>query len=811
MRSSITAALWLMLVSLSLADGTTKEALATFKKEVWPVLEAHCVKCHGPDKQKARLRLDELNPDLIGGADAETWHDVQTALDLGEMPPEDEEQLSEKDRATLVNWLRQEMERVVEVKRSTGGQVVLRRLNRFEYNRTMQDLLGLDLDFARDLPPESLSEDGFQNNGSVLGMTALQLEYYLKAARAAMEKAIVTTPEPRVVEHTATESVADKGKGNWTNRLGRSGTFVARMTEFPDEGEFVIRLKARAEVKEAMPHPRMRVELGYRADTQTPRRVLGVVDVSSKEGQVFEFRGRVSEFPQQSGKQSKYPGMLVWATNVYDDGKPATKSKQVVEEVILPNGKKKKTKKTIWPEDSDFPKIVVESFEFAGPIFESWPPEHHSKILFSSDKKEDEKAYAVEVLQRFMERAYRRPIETDEVEGMIYYYERIRPDTESFEVAMREVLSMVLISPDFLYLIEPAGKDGKRALSGYELASRLSYFLWSTMPDQRMLELANSGKLNDDAVLRKEVGRMLSDERSWAFVERFADQWLDLGGLDRVAVNPEYYAEFDNDLKPDMRKETHHFFAEILYKDISALNFIDSDFAMLNEPLARHYGIPGPKGSSSFERVVLKPEDGRGGLLAQASILTANSTGEDSHPIKRGVWILERLLHDPPAPPPPNVPDLDQENPEFAKLPLKQQLEIHRKDPACMNCHQGIDPWGIALEQYDAVGLLRDEVRRKTGKGKGGFTLTVVDASDELPGGEPVNGLEDLKSYLLAEKREQFAEALASKMLAYALGRSLELSDEQTVEELTESFISDNFRLSALIGRIVTCEEFRTK
>ena len=256
-----------------------------------------------------------------------------------------------------------------------------------------------------------------------------------------------------------------------------------------------------------------------------------------------------------------------------------------------------------------------------------------------------------------------------------------------------------------------------------------------------------------------------------------------------------------------MRGETQAFFAEVLRKDESALAFLDSDFAMLNQPLAKHYGLTGPRGIS-FERVALKPDDLRGGLLTQASVLLSNSTGEDSHAIKRGVWIRERLLDDPPSPPPPNVPNLNQENRDLSSRPLKEQLVAHRENEACARCHRGIDPWGIALEEFDATGLFREKIQRKSGKKVVSFD---VDAKATLPDGHEVNGLVELKRYLLTKKRQHFARAMVSRMLAYSLGRSLELSDYETVDELTAEFIKSDFKLRKLIQLISASEAFGSK
>jgi hypothetical protein len=376
---------------------------------------------------------------------------------------------------------------------------------------------------------------------------------------------------------------------------------------------------------------------------------------------------------------------------------------------------------------------------------------------------------------------------------------------------MREVLAMVLVSPDFLYLVEPASPDDKRKLNDHELASRLSYFLLATQPDARLTRVADAGKLRQNETLKRQARRLLKQDQAWQFIEQFTDQWLDLGALDRVAINPEFYPDFDNALKPEMRRETQHFFAEILRNDLSALNLLDSDFAVLNEPMARHYGLKGPKGSA-FERVALKASDPRGGVLTQGAILLGNSTGADSHPVKRAVWLRDRLLNDPPAPPPPNVPVLDEEDPDFAKLSVRRQLEIHRKDPACADCHRGIDPWGVALEEFGADGLWRSEILRKEKVGKRLKDVNIpVKSEATLPGGYKVTGVEDLKRHLVEEKHEEFTRALTSRLLAYALGRSLELGDSETVDALTKSFAQNDYNLRKLIEDIVTSEPFVTK
>lgn len=791
----------LILCTLILAAGGVLAA-DSFEQEVRPVLERRCVMCHGEAMAQASVRLDTLSTDLIEDRRAgETWHDVLNVLNRGEMPPKGVPGLTTEERAAVVDWLTAELAKASKARRANGGQVVMRRLNRVEYQNTMRDLLGLDVDYVRNLPPDEMSRDGFLNNGQALRISAMQLEYYLRAARSGLGRAIVEGPAPPVFAHSAEETVHDKVNNIlWSNRLGRNGTFVARIPEFPDEGEFLMRIRARAVLPSAdSPYPRMHVALGYRADTQTPQREVAVVDVRSEEAQVFEFRGRIEEFPLQSRTQSKYPGLLVWAQNVYSDGRPTPPGREIKEEI---DGKVKK--RWEWEEDPSFPSIIVESIEFQAPVYLQWPPQHHRALIPQTPASADlEPGAARAALEGFLPRAYRRPVTASDLETSMRFFERVRPTVGSFEEAMRDVLAMALISPDFLYRVEVDDEDHGR-LDDHELASRLSYFLWSTMPDERLRRLADEGRLSDPEVLAQETTRLLDDPRAWAFIRQFSDQWLDLGGVDRVAVNPNYYPDFDPALKAEMRRETQHFFAEILRRDLSALQLLRADFAMLNQPLAAHYGIDGPRGGE-FERVALRPGDRPGGLLGQGSILLANSTGEDSHPIERGVWVRKALLNDPPAPPPPAVPNLDGSE-DSALLPLKRQLEMHRDNAACAHCHQGIDPWGIALEELDAVGLLRDEIFRQAGDREARHP---VDAAATLPDGSEVDGVRELIDYLHTNKDHEFARAVTSKLLTYALGRSLEFSDDETVDSLTERFRADGYRLRGLITMMVAGEEFR--
>lgn len=779
---------------------------AEFDKDIRPLLNQFCLRCHGPDEQNGRMRFDTLSTDLVKDrAAAEDWHETLNALNRGEMPPEDEPQPAADQLELLTGWMRESIDNAIKARRGKGGLAVMRRLNRTEYQNTMRDLLGFEMDYVRDLPPEGLSPDGFRNNGLSLRMTPMQLEYYLEAARKALDRVIVTTPEPKVFHHEFDKSNHKKWLRNPTisdNRLDRVSIFLARMEpDYPETGDFLIRVRAHAERKNGFGFPRMNVSIGYRPDTKVILTTALETDVKSPESKLFEIRGRIENFPLPVRGQSKYPGLVIHIKNVYDDGNP-----------VPPRVKKKNEKGkeiSVDPDEPDFPKLFVDSVTFDGPVFEVWPPAHHRRILFDSELRETNEAeYVREVLRRFIRRAWRRPPTNSEIEGFAKFFDSLRDDFPVFEEAMRETLALALISPDFLYLAEPAGKE-KRKLTSWELAARLSYFLWSTMPDDQLFKRAKSGELSKPEVLAAQVDRMIDDDRAWQFVDQFAGQWLNLGGMDRVAISQDYYPDFEDELKPHLRNETLHFFMTLLRKNRTARNFVESDFAILNEPLARHYGIEDIHGYD-FREVALPAESRRGGLLTQGSILLANSTGEDSHPIKRAVWLRRRLLDDPPAPPPPNVPELASDNADFAKLSIRKQLEIHVKDPACATCHRDIDPWGIALENFDAVGRWRDEIRRAD-KGKKSFSTLPVDRLTELPDGSIVESPEQLKRYLLEKRGDEFARTIVTKLLTWSLGRSLDLSDEPDIAALTDNFVQNDLKLRDLIHEIIKSDPFLTK
>ena len=781
-----------------------------YQEDVRPVLQQHCFTCHGPEKQKGKIRLDVLDPDMVNGNAAETWHDALNMLNRGEMPPEDEPQLSAGERRKLVGWLTSELRRAAEAQHATGGQVVMRQLNRVEYQYTMTDLLGLEMDYSKDLPSDARSPEGFKNNGASLGMTALQIENYLKIARQALDFVLV---EGEQGERKVTVLDRNKGRmkgpsskrfaGDSSERLGRVNFWHGSFKDLPRTGRFSIRVKAYTDRKPGQPTPILSAQYGYFVSGLNLNIMgdAGEAAVTSSTPEYYEISGWPEFFPLPEAHVpgSKLNGIIT-LQNALDDGEPPAQAVNKVIEEKDKKGKIRKKKVKVFPEDPDFPRIIIESVEIIRNDYPSWPPPPHRRIIREGEELSDPQALE-KILARFLRRAWRRPANGDEVNKWLAHYERMRKQADTPVLALRETLSAALASSHFLYLSEPFRSDQPRKLNAHELATRLSYFLWSSMPDEELSALADSGRLLESKVLREQFARMLADDKADRFAGQFSMQWLDLEGVDRVAVNPQYYKDFDNALKPDMIAETQAFFREILRSNTSALQFLDADFTMLNARLAKHYGLKGPR-SQNFERVSLHGTDRPGGVLGHASTHLAGSDGADSHPIKRAVWIREHLLHDPPNPPPPDVPSVEKSVPNFEKLSIREQMEVHREKEACADCHRNIDPWGIALERFDAIGLPREKTARRK---------KPVSTDTVLPGNYPAGGLGDLQKYLLTERRDQFVRALVTKIFIYALGRSVELRDSPLIEELSESFARDGYRLPSLMADIVTSQPFLSR
>ena len=441
------------------------------------------------------------------------------------------------------------------------------------------------------------------------------------------------------------------------------------------------------------------------------------------------------------------------------------------------------------------PPLLVEQIEVEAPFHPVWPPASHTAIFPERGDRESDEAYAERVLVRFMSRAFRRAAVAGDAVPYLAFFREVRPEVDTFEDAIKETLIAVLCSPRFLFLVEGPGERADELLSPFALANRLSYFLWNGPPDEALRNAALFGTL--DGALEAHVDRMLDDPRARRFVDAFATEWLRLDRLEDMTIDADRFPKFTRFVKRDMREETLRFVHRVFAEDLDVMTLVDSDFAMLNQNLAEFYGVADVVGPH-FRPVVLPRSEGRGGLMSQGAFLAGHSDGLEPHPIKRAVWVKEKLLGSPPPPPPPNVPDLDAEAPEMKGLTLKEQLELHRDNPSCHDCHASFDPFGVALERYNAVGLL--ETQRKG---------RPIDASVALPDGTEIDGAPELKAYLAGPARERFMGSVVEHLFAYALGRDLVFSDDQELEAIARETEARGGTGRALLRAIVTSPSFR--
>lgn len=854
--------LWLTFVACGPSLARSDEPLEFAR--VAPIFEASCIGCHTGNEPEGNLAIDALDPDLVNGRDGDFWREVLDRLNFGDMPPESEPELAAEDRELLIAWLVQERRRATLANNPTAH---FRRLTRREYELTMQELLGVELPFGNRLPEEGKSLDGFRNDGLMLRMSPRQYETYLQIADEGLAEVIVSGPPPEVQHFRfaagqAKEDLLVETVPRDAERPGKAFDFFAKGTEAPvykiwrmppssPDYDGTLPPSAVERHREAAyklpPHSfAIGLHHAFRQGEALVRVRVARLDSSAKESveapgsnltEPAEAIVSAEVLAAQPSLRSPILTVALGSTNrhgveLQSLGEPVvidhTDFREHVfrvrmENMPLPNvGESTKFNATVlavWnsaralPAEAQPPRMKVDSIEFEFPYLESWPPATHSKILVAnanaSYEQHAEPNYARSVISKFAERAYRRPVEVEEVDRLMQFWGHSRQEVETFEESIRETLGVVLAAPQFLSLTAQQDPGGAtEQLDDYELASRLSYFLWSRPPDETLVELAARLQLSSPDVLVAQTQRMLQDPRAWEFMEQFTEQWLELDRLQRVIVNPTHYPTFDDELGVAMRLETVHYLADILRSNASVLQILDSNFIYVNDLLAEHYGLDAVVGPH-FRRVELAADHHRGGVMTHASVLTGTSDGTDGHPIKRGMWLLRNLLDERPPPPPPTVPELDREDPDVRDLTMRQALAVHRDSAACAGCHRKIDPWGIAFEEYDAVGNWQRagtgaELRQRR-------TEHPVDAAVELPGGVAIDGMRDLKTEFLRTKHADFRRALSRKMLSYALGRSLTLYDQEAADLLAQHLPERGDGLGTLVELITASETFQSK
>ncbi|MBM3878044.1 MAG: DUF1592 domain-containing protein [Verrucomicrobia bacterium] len=753
-------------------------------------LQKHCFECHDADTQKGKVRLDNLPANFAAQANAEIWGKVFSQLERREMPPKKKPQPADAERQAVLDWLGPQLRAAVAARQQAEGRVALRRLNRFEYQNTMHDLLGIQVNLM-ELLPEDGSAHGFDKVSSALTLSPVQVEKYLEAADLALDTAIGVGPRPQFVQQrfAATNLIAG-WEAKSQRRLDGGGLVIFNSGYSPTE---LRRFRA--------PAPG-----SYRV------RVSAYGFQSSNAPVTFRLYGGSFNV---GGKTKLLGHFLV----------PADKPKLV--ELTAHLETRGDTLKLIpygtipWQNTADQytgPGVAVEWIEIEGPLeAKEWPPATRKNLLGETDPDRGTFADAERIVKGFAPRAFRRPVsDADLAPYLALVRERLDKRVPSGD-ALRVGLKALLVSPRFLMLDEQPG-----TLDGHALAARLSYFLWSTMPDAALLAAAAKGELSKPAALRAQVERMLNHPKARAFTENFTGQWLGLRNIEFTTPDARLYPEFDELLQVAMVRETHAFFDELLKGDLSVMNFVESDFAMLNERLAKHYGIPGVSGLD-IRRVALRPEWHRGGVMTHASVLKVTANGTTTSPVIRGAWVAERILGKPVPPPPANVPAVEPDI-RGAKN-IRDQLAKHRDVESCAGCHAKMDPLGFALESYDVIGGWRQRYRISPERNQRGVEYVAlrvnerdlrvaigprVDPGDTLADGRKFRDLAELKKHLLADP-DALARGLADKLLIYATGHGLEFTDEVVLTDIVRRVRAQKFGLRALIHEVVASPTFQSK
>ena len=794
---------WAILATIAIMSASASAAEpATFRTEGVAFLRKHCISCHSDQKPKAELSLAKYADDASLVQNRKVWQRVLDVLKAGEMPPEGKPRPMAGEVEAFTAIVNGVFDRADRNAKPDPGRVTMRRLNRNEYNNTIRDLVGVDFTPADDFPSDDVGY-GFDNIGDVLTLPPVLLERYLAAAESVMARAITPNPPKPPnrgvgTQYTEPASANVPMKNNFRIVvMKKDGTPVETGPVFtryqvPADGEYIARTRVYVETTSTKP-VKVAILIGCKSE------VKGVATDAEAE--------------TISGGAVKSLRPFIIAKIVEVKARTAKDAETIEAKIPADVGLDKFAVALVKSDENEpTPTLYIQHLSLEGPL--DTRPASHRKLL-ACDPKKPQAEQTREVLTRFVNRAYRRPATADEIARLTKLVDMVLARGDKWEAGIQLAMQAVLVSPKFLFRVELDDRPDTPAshpIDEYQLASRLSYFLWASLPDDELFDLAAKKQLT--ANLEPQVRRMLKDPRSRSLVNSFAMQWLQLQNLRTFQPDAKLFPQFQEPLRAAMLEETRLFLDAIIREDRSILEILDADFTFLNEGLARHYGIrdtagnvagaktPRPGGKpiprEEFVRVNLGGT-GRGGVLTQASVLTVTSNPTRTSPVKRGRWVLEQLLGTPPPPPPPNVPELEKDGKPLSAGSLRQRMEEHRKNPACANCHAKMDPLGFGLENFDAVGAFRSK--------DGDFT---IDPSGTLPDGAKFAGPTELKTILLA-KKDLFARCLAEKMLTYALGRGLEYYDKRAVDGITANLAKNDYRFSALVVGIVTSDPFRLR
>lgn len=791
--------------------------------------DAYCIDCHDPDTAKGDFHIDLLKA-VESPEDAEYWQLTLDNLHLGEMPPEDKKQPSAAELAPVVAWIEEGLARAAAKLKGHTGEVVLRRLNRTEYENTIEDLFDVRGDYAEGFP-EDAKEEGFDNIGAALMMSAEQLDAYMKATQFILDRAIVTKPKPE--SKSATFTLHDLNREAWESQ--KSG-LKRRLAEFesltPDEQKRTREMERKqsenplygyrfpAVVEGALVQPTP--EMGPGVDAALP--VNGGFGSRPSTQDYFRvrepgwYRFVLTAYAFQAGGESVQVKIesgsfregttpdLVGVISLAD----ATPKEHMFRIYLQPNdqvrfemlnGERPAGNRDFLAMKSRM--AAIREVRIEGPVVEEWPPRGHRLLLGERSVETLGDADMPAIFAELAPRLFRRPVAESVVKEYVDHYQAMRAEAEPLE-AFRLTVTAMMASPFFLYHLEPGA-----APDGYALANRLSYFLRRSTPDGELLGLAAGGKLTDAAALRAQAGRLLADEKADRFLRDFTGQWLKVNQVGEMQPDAALYPEYDAQLEHAMKEETVAFIGEMLRSDEPLLSLIDSDWAMLNERLATHYGLSGVEGND-FRRVPLnRAETVRGGLLTQASLLNVTSNGTTTSPVVRGVFLLDRILGTPAPPPPPDVPPIE---PDIrGASTINEQLAKHREIAQCGACHAKIDPYGIALENFDVIGGWRESYRALDATGNPNRPKLTdgkpVSPGDKLPRHGAFSGFREFREILKKDERLIY-ENMAHQLATFALGRKMDFADEPALKSIAAKTKQSGGGLRTMILELVSSELF---
>jgi hypothetical protein len=750
--------------SNSLVTGEPPED-QTFQSKILPFLKKYCLDCHNGSKASGGLTLEGYQSEGHARKDRKTWATVEHVLAASEMPPMKKAQPTKQEREFVIAWIENALTKIDCTGPKDPGRVTIRRLNRAEYNNTIRDLCGVeDMNPADEFPADDVGY-GFDNIGDVLSFQPILLEKYMAAAEKVLEVAlkIESIPKSSKQSFNAQNLSVNPRNAKSPNPVkivfqlseGSTGFAALEKFDFPAEGDYTIRFRG----------------WGAKVGDAFPEVVIRVNGTDIKSFTVDAEMGKPKSYEATSRIKAGAWRVSVVQTNGFQD---------------------KESKK--------FREFGLERVEIEGPTNPVPLPDSNSvKLLLGArtSSSKNMQAAAKEVLANFARRAYRRPVKPDEMARLMKLFDIATKQGEAFDKAIRLPMKAILVSPHFLYRIEddPKSPNDIRTLNDFEFATRLSYFLWSSMPDEELYKLAEAGALRKPQILEAQVKRMLKDPKSKALSENFAGQWLQLRTLTTIDPDKDYFPIWNKDLRDAMVKEAELFFEHIVKNDRCVLEFLDADYTFVNGVLARHYGIQGVRGEGF--RQVKMPDNRRGGIITMASTLTVTSNPTRTSPVKRGKWIMENILGTPPPPPAPDVPELPPTG--QLKGTLRQQMEQHRSNPNCATCHSRLDPLGFGLENFDGIGGWRTQDNKQA-----------IDSSGILPGGEKFDGPAELRKVLLG-KADMFRRCFAEKLLTFSLGRGLEYYDKCAVDEIASTTKSEKDTFSALVLAIVKSDPFQKR